>query len=81
MRTVIRSVVLTGALLAIAAAGSAAWRFVENGPHPIVKDQTTNTILSTGGVLRDAATLLYARPRCDTVKPFICRPQRTESPA
>ena len=80
MRTLTRSLVLTGALLAIAAAGSAAWRYLENGPHSIVMEQTTNAVLSTGGVLRGAATPLYARPRCDTVKPFICRPQRT-SPA
>jgi hypothetical protein len=81
MRTLTRSLVLTGALLVIAAAGSAAWRYVENGPHPIVKEQTTNAVLSTGGATGGVSTPLYAKPRCDTIKPFKCRPKRTESPA
>lgn len=79
MRTLTRSLVLTGALLVMAVAGYAAWRHVENGPHPIVKEQATNSVLSTGELLRGAP--LYAKPRCDTVKPFKCRPKRTESPA
>jgi hypothetical protein len=61
----------------MAAAGSAAWRHVDNGRHPIVKDQATNSVLSTGELLRGAP--LYAKPRCDTIKPFKCRPKRTES--
>ena len=80
MRTLTRSLGPTGALLAIAAAGSAAWRYVESG-SPIVKEQTTNAVLSTGEVLRGVTTPLYAKPRCDTIKPFKCRPKRTESPA
>jgi hypothetical protein len=65
------------------AAGSAiaAWRYVENGPHPIVKEQTTNAVLSAGEMLRGVATPLYAKPRCSTIKPFTCRPKRTESVA
>ena len=80
MRALELSLVLTGALLAIAA-GSAAWRYAENGPHPIVTEQTTNAVLSTGAMLRGVTTPLYAKPRCDTVKPFTCRPKRTEAPA
>lgn len=81
MRNFTRSLVLAGALLVMAAAGSAAWQYVESSPRRIVKEQTTNAVLSTGGATGGVTTPLYARPRCDTVKPFRCRPKRTESPA
>lgn len=72
-----RAVVITiGAALALTVAGSgrAGWRLEQNGPHAIANGQehlVARVLPTVSGSGAD-----YAR-RCETSKPFKCRPERS----
>jgi len=78
MRFTDRVLVLVASAFIVGAASSASagWRFEENGPHPIVKGLQhafASSEMTSGG-----SGTAYAR-HCDTIKPFKCHPERTDS--
>lgn len=83
MRFINRAFALSVAVLIMAAAGSAsaAWNYQGKNRHRIVKEQNASAVPSADEAARGATTPLYAKGRCSTIKPFPCKPKRTESMA
>lgn len=79
MRSRIRCLVVAGALLTMSAAAfaDAARSFAETDPDSIVKQRHVSTAVATDSIR--GVTEPYARRRCETTKPFRCRPKRAES--
>lgn len=87
MRFINRVFALSAAVLIMTAAGSAsaAWNFDgkqhSKGRVSHQVKQPTSAISGAGEAPRSTSTPLYAKPRCSTVKPFVCKPKRTDSMA